>query len=186
MSLRHALLTSLLEKPCTGAELARRFDKSIGYFWQATHQQIYRELAALERDSLIEAKEFATSRGTGRQFLVLPEGAAELRRWIVLEAEPRPIRDEFFVRLRTAAALGDVSIWPEVQRQRALHEEMLERYKAIERHDFPADANPERTEAEQLQRAVLRAGIHFEQSWLSWCEETLECQESGSSTMPKR
>ena len=48
MSLAHALLTSLLEQPSSGYDLARRFDKSIGHFWQATHQQIYRELGRME------------------------------------------------------------------------------------------------------------------------------------------
>jgi DNA-binding PadR family transcriptional regulator len=48
MSLAHAVLTSLLEKASSGYDLARRFDKSIGYFWHATHQQIYRELARME------------------------------------------------------------------------------------------------------------------------------------------
>ncbi len=47
MSLAHVLLTSLLEKPSTGIELARRFDRSMGFFWNATHQQIYRELNAM-------------------------------------------------------------------------------------------------------------------------------------------
>lgn len=32
MSLPHVLLTSLLERPSTGFELARRFDRSIGFF----------------------------------------------------------------------------------------------------------------------------------------------------------
>lgn len=50
MSLPHAILTALLEKPSSGLELTRRFDKSIGYFWSATHQQIYRELGRLERE----------------------------------------------------------------------------------------------------------------------------------------
>ena len=45
MSLSHVLLTSLLEKPSTGIELGRRFDRSMGFFWNATHQQIYRELS---------------------------------------------------------------------------------------------------------------------------------------------
>jgi hypothetical protein len=31
MSLSHVLLTSLLEKPSTGFELARRFDRSMGF-----------------------------------------------------------------------------------------------------------------------------------------------------------
>jgi DNA-binding PadR family transcriptional regulator len=43
MSLPHALLTALVEHPCSGSELAERFDRSIGYFWNATHQQIYRK-----------------------------------------------------------------------------------------------------------------------------------------------
>ena len=53
MSLPHALLTALVEHPCSGSELAERFDKSIGYFWHATHQQIYRELARLEQVGLV-------------------------------------------------------------------------------------------------------------------------------------
>jgi DNA-binding PadR family transcriptional regulator len=48
MSLAHAVLTSLLEKASSGYDLAQRFDKSIGYFWHATHQQIYRELGRME------------------------------------------------------------------------------------------------------------------------------------------
>ena len=63
MSLPHALLTSLLDLPCSGSELAGRFDRSIGYFWQASHQQIYRELSRLEAGGLIEALEPEASRG---------------------------------------------------------------------------------------------------------------------------
>ena len=37
MSLRHAILTALIEKPSSGLALTHRFDRSIGYFWQATH-----------------------------------------------------------------------------------------------------------------------------------------------------
>ena len=44
MSLRSAILTALMERPSSGKELTRRFDLSFGYFWHATHQQIYREL----------------------------------------------------------------------------------------------------------------------------------------------
>ena len=53
MSLKFAILTSLTERSGSGIELARRFDKSIGYFWPATHQQIYRELDRLATDGLI-------------------------------------------------------------------------------------------------------------------------------------
>ncbi|MGW1275254.1 PadR family transcriptional regulator, partial [Streptomyces sp. NPDC002491] len=56
MSLPHAILTALLERPASsGLDLTRRFDRSIGYFWSATHQQIYRELGRLEAEGHIRA-----------------------------------------------------------------------------------------------------------------------------------
>ena len=169
MSLPHAILTSLLEKPGTGAELARRFDKSFGHFWQATHQQIYRELGKLEGDGLLESAERDSGRGRQRHYTVLPAGQAELGRWCRLAADPRPIRDELLVRLRAAAVLGDVDLAAEILRHRDLHRRQLEQYRDIQERDFPVAPR----DGEDLQFAVLRAGILFEQAWLAWCEEAL-------------
>src|SRR3984893_14430046 len=47
VALGDAILVCLTERPMTGYELAKTFDASIGYFWRADHQQIYRELARL-------------------------------------------------------------------------------------------------------------------------------------------
>ena len=178
MSLPHAILTSLLEKPCTGAELARRFDKSLGFFWQATHQQIYRELGKMERDGLIEAHGLPTSRGQQRHFEVLSDGRDELARWCAQEGEMRPIRDSLLVRMRAAAVLGSVQgtadvtgVAAEMRRHLLLHGQMLERYEAIEKQDFQADQS--RSTAEELQLAVVRAGIAYEKSWLAWCRQSL-------------
>ncbi len=62
MALDHAILVSLLEKPGSGYELARRFERSIGYFWTATHQQIYRVLKRMESDGWIDVRD-VPSRG---------------------------------------------------------------------------------------------------------------------------
>ena len=175
MSLTHAILTSLLEKPCTGAELARRFDKSLGHFWQATHQQIYRELGKLEESGLVESHGLPSSRGQQRHFDVLGAGRTELLRWCSLEGEPRPIRDSLLVRLRAAAVLGTdgaaEDVVAEMRRHRGLHQAVLAGYLDIERRDFPADAR--RSRADDLQLAVLQAGIVYEQSWLDWCGQVL-------------
>ena len=88
MSLPHAVLTSLLEKSTSGYDLARRFDKSIGYFWHATHQQIYRELARMEGAGWIEGFVPPDAGKTRKKhYRVLPAGRAELVRWA---AEPTP------------------------------------------------------------------------------------------------
>lgn len=57
MALDHAILVSLLEQPGSGYELARRFERSIGYFWTATHQQIYRVLGRMVGDGLLLVRE---------------------------------------------------------------------------------------------------------------------------------
>mgnify|MGYP006161823219 CR=1 FL=1 len=59
MALEHALLVALREQPASGLDLARRFEKSIGFFWHATHQQIYRVLGRMERDGWIVISETA-------------------------------------------------------------------------------------------------------------------------------
>src|SRR5439155_1031826 len=107
MSLPHAILTALLEKPSSGLELTRRFDKSIGYFWSATHQQIYRELGKLERDGLIRAlPSQVPTRGQKKEYEVLPEGRAELSRWTAMPQDPRVLREPLFLRLRAAGVVG--------------------------------------------------------------------------------
>lgn len=171
MSLTHAILTSLLEKPCTGAELARRFDKSLGHFWQATHQQIYRELGRMEGTGLIEAQELPTARGQQRQFHVRDHGRQALLDWCTEQAGPRPIRDELLVRLRAAAVLGTVDVTAEMRRHHGLHASTLQRYLDIAGQDFPQGVP--RSRSAELQLAVLRAGITYEQSWLAWCEQAM-------------
>nr|MBP6615919.1 helix-turn-helix transcriptional regulator [Aquabacterium sp.] len=122
MSLSHALMTSLLEKSSSGYDLARRFDKSIGYFWRATHQQIYRELARMEKAGWISS-EAAPDGGRTRKkiYQVLDAGRTELERWA---REPAPLvdmRDEFMVRLRADAVIGPLGLHGEVERRLALH-----------------------------------------------------------------
>ena len=44
MALAHAIMTALIEDDLSGYELARDFEVSLGFFWSASHQQIYQEL----------------------------------------------------------------------------------------------------------------------------------------------
>jgi DNA-binding PadR family transcriptional regulator len=59
MSLAHAILVSLVDCPSSGYDLAKKFDGSVGFFWQATHQQIYRELHRLQDKGWIDAEVIA-------------------------------------------------------------------------------------------------------------------------------
>ena len=83
MALPHAILVSLCEQSGSGYELARRFDRSIGYFWAATHQQIYRTLRSMEDDGWVHVDEIAQQgRPDKKVYDVTDAGRAELARWI--------------------------------------------------------------------------------------------------------
>ncbi|TAK87325.1 MAG: PadR family transcriptional regulator [Aquabacterium sp.] len=171
MSLPHALLTALAERPCSGSELAARFDKSIGYFWHATHQQIYRELARLEEAGLIESLPEEATRGRKRAYKLLPAGRKELKRWVADAGDPPVLRDELMVRLRAEAVVGPTGLDKEIRRRKALHEEKLALYRGIGARDFAAA--PQDREA-ALQHLVLQAGIHYESYWIELLEQVLE------------
>ena len=83
VALPHAILVSLCEQSGSGYELAHRFDRSIGYFWRATHQQIYRTLRTMEGDGWVSARVVAQrGRPDKKVYTVSDAGRAELARWI--------------------------------------------------------------------------------------------------------
>ncbi|MFG2537965.1 PadR family transcriptional regulator [Streptomyces sp. NPDC048511] len=188
MSLPHAILTALLEKPSSGLELTRRFDRSIGYFWPSTHQQIYRELGKLEQAGHIRALPAARpARGQKKEYEVLPAGREALREWVALAEDPRPVRDPLLLRMRAAAVVGAPGLAEELRRHLALHREQLAEYLEIERRDFP----PERTaDEDRLRRLVLRGGIDLETFWTGWLTRAIDeldgpGPEGGSPDAPR-
>lgn len=175
MSLPHALLTSLLEKPSSGLELAKRFDRSIGFFWQATHQQIYRELARLEEAGWVASAPVESGRGRKRFYKVLPAGRKELKRWVAESADPKPLRDEMLVRLRAEAVIGPTGLADEIRRHLDLHRQKLALYREIEKRDF---SGKEQTRQQQLQHLVLTTGILTENMYIEISRKALEILEA--------
>ncbi|MER7934823.1 MULTISPECIES: PadR family transcriptional regulator [unclassified Streptomyces] len=171
MSLPHAILTALLEKPSSGLELTRRFDRSIGYFWSATHQQIYRELGRLEAEGHIRTLPAEQpARGQRKSYEVLPAGRAELARWTAAAQDPKPQRDTMLLRLRAAAVVGTDGLETDLRRHLELHRAQLAEYEEIERRDFPPGKDaPE----DRLRHLVLRAGIDLESFWTRWLDQAV-------------
>ncbi|MDX2917207.1 MULTISPECIES: PadR family transcriptional regulator [Streptomyces] len=166
MSLPHAILTALLEKPSSGLELTRRFDRSIGYFWSSTHQQIYRELGKLEQAGRIRALPTAApARGQKKEYEVLPAGREELAAWVAHPEDPRPVRDPLLLRMRAAAVVGTHGMGAELRRHLALHERQLAEYEEIEERDFTP---PPTTDEGRLRHLVLRGGLDLETFWIGW------------------
>ncbi|MEU5685806.1 PadR family transcriptional regulator [Streptomyces venezuelae] len=193
MALEHAILVSLLEKPGSGYELARRFDRSIGYFWAATHQQIYRVLKRMEGDGWIDVREVVQQdRPDKKEYSVASLGRDALSRWLHAPIEPESVRHELAVKIRGAAFDDPVALIHEVERHRQAHADRLAHYLAGERRDFTgpdaptreASGAPDRAEPEtpdraeldagqELQHVVLRGGIAYERMTLAWLDDVL-------------
>lgn len=170
MSLQHALLTSLLERsPSSGYDLARRFDKSFGYFWRASHQQIYRELARMEEAGWISSRQAPDAGNTRkREYKVLPRGRTELARWAAEATPPAELRDALAIKVRSAAALPSVDLSEEIAAHLEAHAAQLAHYREIEARDFDG---PDASRAQALQHLVLRKGIRYEEESIAWLKE---------------
>lgn len=181
MSLAHAILTALNERPSSGLELARRFDRSIGYFWPATHQQIYRELAKLERDNLIEQLATEGGRGGKRTYAILDEGRDELRRWMLASEDPKHIKDALMVRVRSSATLGG-DLLPEIRRHRDIHAKQLAEYQEIEQRDFRGSLS----ETRRRQYLVLQWGLHLQKARIDWADAAINQLEALQDPEPEK
>ncbi|MEV8457273.1 PadR family transcriptional regulator [Streptomyces sp. NPDC052095] len=182
MSLPHAILTALLEKPSSGLELTRRFDRSIGYFWSATHQQIYRELGKLERAGQIrELPAQRPARGRKKEYEVLPAGRDALTAWVARREDPKQVRDPLLLRMRAAAVVGAPGLDAELRRHLGLHRRQLAEYLEIEERDFPPERN---SEEDRLRHLVLRGGIDLENFWIGWLTRALDEPDAPAPGQP--
>lgn len=94
VSLRFAILGSLSTAPSSGYQLARLFDTGLGWFWSASHSQIYPELRRLEEAGLITGSVTTVGeRLEKRVYSVTPQGLAELTAWVAEPPHYRPNRD---------------------------------------------------------------------------------------------
>ena len=175
MPLEHALLVSLRERPATGIELTRRFDRSIGFFWQATHQQIYKVLRRMEADGWVRATA-GDLRRTERRYSVTAPGEQALAAWVASPTPAMTMRSDLAVKLRGASygdrrqLLAHLDDLLEDHRTRLAHFEQLEREQFPHTLDQPDDLDDHGLDT----WLVLRGGIKQEQFWVEWLTEYID------------
>lgn len=180
MALEHALLVALREQPASGLDLAKRFDRSIGFFWHATHQQIYRVLARMDADGWVRVTTVEqTGRPDKKVYDVTPAGAEVLGSWLAAPSEAEPLRSELAVKLR-GASFGDRDAVLEVVRDNlADHRLRLDHYRGLMARDYPRP-DELRDPLELDQYLVLRGGILLEEMWIAWLTEYLDRHDKAS------
>ncbi|MGV9746844.1 PadR family transcriptional regulator [Rhodococcus zopfii] len=173
MALEHALLVALDERSGSGYELARRFDRSIGFFHSASHQQIYRVLRRMEEHGWVTCETVAQDgRPDKKVYRVAAAGHAELDRWISTPSEPDHLRSELAVKVRAARPGTLPDLLAEITRHRDAHAARLDVYRLIEKRDFPESPPPGGPALHQY--LVLRGGIRVEEGFRDWCQDMID------------
>ena len=185
MALGDAILVCLTERPMTGYELAKTFDSSIGFFWKADHQQIYRELTKLRERGHVQGREVVQSGKPNKLVYTLtPEGKAALRHWAARPSTPASIKDDMLVRLCALDAVDMEPMRADLMARLEYHRDRLARYERVLIKRFPQGAQ---NLADTGKLMALRLGLRHERAVMEWCEESLETLTSsveGSNIAP--
>ena len=173
MSLSHAILTALLDEDLTGYALAKQFDVSLGFFWQASHQQIYRELKGLYLAGSVSVLEVPQQgKPDKRVYSLTNKGLHMLDLWITQSSRNRGVKDELFIKLFNVGSVPIEHVAEAVAQRQAEHTRKLALYRKIEaRHYASPSTLPDRKKGVYLS---LLAGIRQEQTGLAWCDDALD------------
>jgi DNA-binding PadR family transcriptional regulator len=138
MALDHAIMISLAERPGTGYELGRQFSASLGHFWPASRQQIYRTLARLSADGLITCRDVTQQgRPDKKVYSLAPAGETALATWIAEPTAVTTLRDELGVKLRGAEHGHLADVLADVRNHRDAHASRLALYRGYATTQFP-------------------------------------------------
>ncbi|WP_414755991.1 PadR family transcriptional regulator [Anabaena sp. CCY 9910] len=173
MGLSQAILTCLIDAPHSGYDLSKVFSESVGYFWQASQQQIYRELGKLESAGLIVSEVIPREgRLDKKVYSITEQGKQHLIEWMHKPSEPDVVREDLLVKIFSGGLVPVSLLIEDVTRHRRIHLEKLLTYGEIDKGKcpYPKELNKD----EKLRNLVLKAGIKYEQAWIEWCDDALE------------
>ena len=132
MALRHAVLASLLDDERSGYQLTKAFDLGVANFWHALPQQLYAELAKLERDGLVAGRDVVqATRPTKRLFRATGAGVAELERFAAAESKPSVIRDDLLVKVQAADHLPADGLIEQLEARARVAEGKIELFASL-------------------------------------------------------
>ena len=113
MSVRHAVLGFLIQRPRHGYELRAAFEALVGgkQNWEVKPAQIYSTLTRLQQGGLVSEEGVEQDAGPEKRiYAITTEGLKTLQEWFAGSIEPEHQRDEFFIKLMigliSGAALG--------------------------------------------------------------------------------
>jgi DNA-binding PadR family transcriptional regulator len=177
MALRHAVLAALLDGEYSGYELAKAFDVGVANFWHARPQQLYSELAKLEKLGLVTGRQVVQeTRPNKRLFRVSDAGVAELQRFAAVASKPSFIRDELLVKVQAVDRTDTAPVLDQLEERASAAEAKIQLFSELLRR-----MRGEMGEREFLRRGerigpylTCLRGLAFEEGHRDWCRRVAE------------
>lgn len=173
MALAHAIMTALIDDDLSGYELAKDFEASLGFFWHASHQQIYQELHKLADKKLLNKREVSQSGKPNKIVYGLTKaGRDALSDWVFDHSRVQAAKDELQIKLYNLSEENAQHLAAEIAERRKQTMRTLYLYERIRmRHYAQPRQLPVRRQGVYL---ALRSGISQGEQFLAWCDEALE------------
>jgi len=173
MALAHAIMTALIDSDLSGYELAKDFESSMGFFWHASHQQIYQDLHKLAEKGWLNKREVQQCGKPNKIVYGLTKAGREaLAEWVYGATKTQAAKDELVIKLYNLSPDNAAHLSAEISERREDMMRLLYVYEKIRlRHYNDPVSLPTRSKGAYL--ALIR-GLGHGQQFLAWCDEALE------------
>lgn len=137
MALSEAILVCLTERPMSGYDLAKNFDASIGFFWRASHQQIYRELGKLRTKGFVKSEEINQVGKPNRIVHTITQtGRSALLNWSTKPCKQPSIKDELLVKFYGLDGVDIPAFIEQLSLRHEQHQTKLSKYLRIKSRHY--------------------------------------------------
>ena len=170
-SLGYAILGLLAREPLTGYDIAQKLKLPIGFFWTASHSQIYPELEELERERLVTHKLVRQKRRPDKKiFSLSAAGRQALAEWVIQAVEPPRVRDELLLKTYSSWVVDPDRAATFFRGEETRFRDQVARLEAVEvrlRDLFGVELDTPGSEG-FASYATLRAGLAVHGAWAEW------------------
>jgi len=172
MSLKYVLLTLLEREPRTGYDLVQTFDSAVGYFWNASHQQVYRELGALADAKLLKFKQVKQADKPDKKIYSLSAtGKATLHEWLEHPLKAEKTKDLLLVKLMNTSSATLEQMQRELSHNKQNAKAIQATYSEIKNQYYSPKQLKVLPPNEVMIYAALRKGMLSVEAHLKWLDE---------------
>jgi len=175
MSLKYATLGFLSFASLSGYDLKKAFDRSVRHFWPANQSQIYRILAELDEQGLIEKEIVAREERLDMKIYSITEkGRIELHQWLSTPLPEQDTREPFLIQIYFGGKLSDDELIILLRRELKMTEERLSVYEAVYQASKNSRSRVQDERAVFFSLLTLEAGYKSNLSVAEWLRSAIE------------